>query len=173
MSEERKAHIEALQMAIEVEKKGYRFYKIAAKSTQDEKGRQVFEQLAKDEVEHMGVFATLYESLTNDEPWMTYEQAVARFGESGDAGLVFPEVPDEAQEGFDDMKALEEALEFEHKAVRIYKEKAAEADDELARTFYEKLVEIEESHVMIIQAEIDSLTGSGIWLDYQEISLEH
>lgn len=173
MSDKRAAHVEALQIALDTEKKGYMFYKTAAKSTSDPEGRQVFEHLAKDEIEHMGVFATLYRSLTNDEPWMTYEEAVARFGETSPDQIIFPDVPDEVQEDFKDLEALREALQFEEKAVRFYTEQAAATDDERARSFYESLIEIEKGHVSIIQAEIDSLTNAGIWLDYQEISQEH
>ncbi|UCF30558.1 MAG: ferritin family protein [bacterium] len=173
MSDERKAHVEALQMAMDTEKKGYRFYRIAAESSRDPKGKKVFEHLAKDEIEHMGVFATLYESLTNDEPWMTYEEAVAKFGQTDQDKLIFPDEPVEAEENFDDLKALEEALGFEKKAVAFYQNQAEKAEDDTARAFYQSLVVIEEGHVKIIQAEIDSLTGTGFWLDYQEISLEH
>lgn len=173
MSDKREAHVEALQIALDTEKKGYKFYKIAAKSSSDPKGKEVFEHLAKDEIEHMGVFATIYESLVNNEPWMTYEEAAARYGETPPEDIIFPEVPDEAQEGFDDLLALEEALEFEKKAVAFYTERAQAETDEKAKSFYQSLVEIESGHVMIIQAEIDSLTGSGFWLGYQEISLEH
>ena len=121
----------------------------------------------------MGVFATIYESIVNNEPWMTYEEAAARFGETPPEDIIFPEIPDEAQEGFDDLLALEEALEFEKKAVAFYTERAQVETEEKAKAFYQSLVEIESGHVMIIQAEIDSLTGSGFWLGYQEISLEH
>ena len=173
MAEKRSAQVQALQIALETEEKGYRFYRIAAKNTVDPAGRTVFEQLAKDEIEHMGVFATLYASLNNDEPWMTYEEAVEKYGRTPAKQIIFPEEPNVVLEGFNDVEALREALEFEKKAVRFYNEKAAEVDDARAISFYEKLVEIEEGHVKIIQAEIDSLTGTGVWLDYQEISLEH
>ena len=33
MSDQREAHVEALQVALDTEKKGYKFYKIAAKSS--------------------------------------------------------------------------------------------------------------------------------------------
>ena len=173
MTEKRSAQVEALQIALETEKRGYRFYRIAAKSTVDPTGRTVFEQLAKDEIEHMGVFATLYASLNNDEPWMTYEEAVEKFGRTPAGQIIFPEEPDEVSERFNDVEALREALEFEKKAVRFYTEKAAEVDNTKAKSFYEKLVEIEGGHVIIIQAEIDSLTGAGFWLGFQEISLEY
>ncbi len=117
----------------------------------------MFEHLATDEIEHMGVIATVFESLTNNEPWMTYEEAVEKYGETPREKIIFPEVPEEAQEDFDDLKALEEALEFEKKAVRFYTNQAEQATDEKARTFYKNLIEIEESHVAIIQAELDSL----------------
>jgi rubrerythrin len=173
MSDTREAHVEALQVALDTEKKGYRFYKIAAKSSKDPKGQEVFEHLACDEIEHMGVIATMFESLTNDEPWMTYEEAVEKYGETPGEKIIFPDVPEEAQEGFDDLRALEEALEFEKKAVQFYTKQAEEATDDKARTFYRSLIEIEETHVTIIQAELDSLMGAGIWLGFQEISLEH
>ena len=173
MSDKREAHVEALQVALDTEKKGYRFYKIAAKSSKDPKGKEVFEHLANDEIEHMGVIATMFESLTNNETWMTYEEAVEKYGETPNEKIIFPDVPDEAQEGFDDLLALEEALEFEKKAVQFYTDQARKADAEKARIFYQSLIEIEESHVQIVQAELDSLMGTGIWLGFQEISLEH
>ena len=173
MSENREAHVEALQVALDTEKKGYLFYKVAAKSSKDPKGQEVFEQLACDEIEHMGVIATVFKSLTNNEPWMTYEEAVQKYGETPKEKIIFPDVPEEAQENFDDLKALEEALEFEKKAVQFYSKQAQEADGEKAKAFYQSLIEIEEGHVLIIQAELDSLMGAGIWLGFQEISLEH
>lgn len=173
MADTRESHVEALQVALDTEKKGFRFYKIAAKSSKDPKGREVFEHLAADEVEHMGVIATLYESLTNDEPWMTYEEAVEKFGVTPKEKIIFPDVPDEVQEDFDDLKALEEALEFEKKAVQFYTKQAENSESEKARAFYQSLIQIEEGHVEIIQAELDSLMGAGIWLGFQEISLEH
>ncbi len=173
MSDKRSGVVEALQLAIETEKKGYRFYRIAAESTSDPKGKEVFNQLAQDEIEHMGVFTTLYASLTNDEPWLTYEEALAKFGEAEPDEVIFPDEPIERQKDFDDLRALEEALEFEKKAVHFYQEQVKKVTGETAKAFYEKLVEIEEGHVMVIQAEIDSLAGAGFWLGYQEISLEH
>jgi len=173
MSDIREAHVEALQVAMDTEKKGYTFYKIAAKSSKDPKGQEVFEHLACDEIEHMGVIATIFESLTNNEPWMTYEEAFAKYGETPKDKIIFPDVPEETQEGFDDLKALEEALEFEKKAVQFYTKQAEEAEGEKAKAFYQSLIEIEEGHVQIIQAELDSLMGAGIWLGFQEISLEH
>ncbi|MDF1535291.1 MAG: ferritin family protein [bacterium] len=172
MADKREAHVEALQIAMDTEKKGCKFYRIAAKSSSDPQAREVFKHLADDEIEHMGAFATLYESLLNDEPWMTYEEAAARFGDTPPEDIIFLEVPEEAQEGFDDLKALEEALEFEKKAVAFYTERAEAEKEGKARAFYRSLVEIEGAHVQIVQAEIDSLSGSGFWLGYQEISLE-
>lgn len=173
MSDIFKAHVEALQIALDTEKKGYRFYMVAANSSKDPKGREVFEHLAKDEVEHMGVIATIFESLTNSEPWMTYEEAVEKYGKTPAEKIIFPDVPEEPQENFNDIKALEEALEFEKKAVQFYSKQAQECEEERARAFYNSLIEIEKGHVQIIQAELDSLMGAGIWLGFQEVSLEH
>ena len=44
--------LEGLLQAYKAEVDGYHFYMMAARSTDDPKGREVFERLAKDEVEH-------------------------------------------------------------------------------------------------------------------------
>ena len=173
MSANRKSHVEALQIALETEKKGYKFYRIAAASSKDPAGSKVFEHLAKDEIEHMAGFAALYESITNDEPWVTYDQAVTKYGKTDQDKLIFPDGHVDVQDDFDDMKALQEALGFEKKAVEFYMDQVAKADDDVSRSFYRSIQAIEEGHVKIIQAELDSLQGTGFWLDYQEISLEH
>ena len=40
------------------------------------------------------------------------------------------------------------------------------------RALFRRFVEIEEGHQAIVQAEIDSVNGLGVWFDTMELSLE-
>ena len=40
------------------------------------------------------------------------------------------------------------------------------------RDFFSPFLTIEDGHVAIVQAELDSVTNSGFWFDYQEFDLE-
>ena len=146
MSEKISAEVEALQFAIETEKKGYRFYRVAAESTSDPKGKEVFSQLARDEIEHMCVFTTLYTSLTNDEAWLTYEEALEKFGEARPDEEIFPDGPVQGEEGFDDMKALQEALEFDAARRDLQDEQSQSQQQKMWARIHEGLQEVIRTH---------------------------
>jgi hypothetical protein len=44
--------------------------------------------------------------------------------------------------------------------------------DGTGHSLFERFVEIEGGHLALVQAEIDSLSGSGYWFDTAEFSLE-
>ena len=41
-----------------------------------------------------------------------------------------------------------------------------------ARPLFRRFLEIEDGHLAMVQAEIDTLAGTGFWFDVQEFSLE-
>ena len=52
-----------LGKAIQAEREGQHFYKMAAETTQDEQGRQMFLDLAKDELDHEHFLKAQYDSV--------------------------------------------------------------------------------------------------------------
>lgn len=66
---------------------------------------------------------------------------------------------------------LERALEMEKETGSFYKEMVHQLDKQ-GQALFEPFVEIEEGHLMIVQAELDALRGLGYWLDFQEFDLE-
>jgi rubrerythrin len=65
---------------------------------------------------------------------------------------------------------LGKALEAEHKTSSFYKKMVAELPAE-GQKLFERFVEIEEGHVAIVQAEMDSVAGTGAWFDVLEVRL--
>lgn len=172
MREDRSEQAEALRTAIDTEKAGYRLYMRAAKKTSDPAGKAAFEQLANDEMDHIRVLTAVYSSVGGGEPWMTYREALESLGPTPPGEIIFPEDEAPGSKPLSDVEALRKALAFEEKSVEYYAARLAGAREEKARSFYGSLVQMEEGHVKIVRAEIDSLTGTGFWLDYREISLE-
>ena len=69
-----------------------------------------------------------------------------------------------------ELEMLSKALEAERKTSAFYRELVAELPPEGKRLF-EHFVEIEEGHLAVVQAEMDSLTGNGAWFDVLEVKL--
>ena len=52
----------------------------------------------------------------------------------------------------------------------LYEEAVVKFQD--AQKMFARFVEIEEGHQAIVKAEIDAVSGSGFWFDFNEFSLE-
>jgi Fur family ferric uptake transcriptional regulator len=63
---ERTSDVEALQMAMELERRSHEFFKDFAGRMTDSTGRKAFLEFAKDEQSHLDSLISEYESLTND-----------------------------------------------------------------------------------------------------------
>ena len=65
---------EALKVAMEMEKKGYDFYRESEAKAADEKTRELFKRLAKDEDQHYRMFANTYNFLNDSGNWFMWEE---------------------------------------------------------------------------------------------------
>jgi len=70
-----------------------------------------------------------------------------------------------------EMELLRRALEAERRTSGFYQKLVGELPPE-GQKLFERFVEIEEGHLDIVQAEIDSLTGTGAWFHALEVNLE-
>ena len=63
MDDATKRIAEGLAKAMQAENEGYHFYKMAAQNTQDDKGRDVFNMLAEEEMGHFEFLKSQYKSV--------------------------------------------------------------------------------------------------------------
>ncbi len=146
--------------AIRVEQQGRKFYLKVAERTADEKGQAMFYSLASDEVEHLNILVNEYQALTNNEPWLSVEQAKG-------TEPMFSLFPDEAEETAipqDDVGALKFAMDFEQKGYEMYKKSSSEATDATAKAVFQHLAREENRHFVLLQRTHDYLAASGVWL---------
>lgn len=161
---------EAMKTAIDMEKSGHRFFTEAAGRMKNEAGRKVFSRLAAEEINHMQVFTRLFTALTQGTDW---QKAVAEVKPAR-------RVPyfDDARQQFraDDlsveMEYLRKALDLERSAIAFFEKAAGDAETSEAREIFQRIMEEEQGHYDLIQAEIDNLNGSGFWFDIQEFHMD-
>ena len=153
----KKTLLAALGRAIEGERYGQHFYRMAAGSTEDEKGRSTFEAMAQEEKLH-------------EEFLIAQARAIEETGESdssfslGDPGAldgpspIFSDrVKGRARNAHGEMMALGIGVQIELSSVNFYKELAEGAPDPEIRTFFEKLVSWESTHYDALLRQQQSL----------------
>ena len=153
--------LEALALALEVEKAELNFYLGLARKTTDEKARRMFLFLAKEESGH----------------WDEFERA---FLERVVEECQLPAVSQELLKrllvkanGIDsEVDAVKIGMEQEKLTWEFYEDAAREAEHDSVKRLFEDLARVEKAHYELLKAQYDWVMKTGIWMDYQDFSLE-
>ncbi|MGC8960671.1 MAG: ferritin family protein [Chloroflexia bacterium] len=165
--------LQALHQGIQTELQGRTFYRKAAERSRDPKGQEVFRSLMRDEEMHLRLLQVQYGALVDEGRWLEMEQA--RELEPGRAAAILFPQEDEAlaallpAEG-DDLRALQLALDFEHRGYQMYRRRAGETDDPAGRALYDFLAAQEQKHYDFIHRALEYLQTQGAWF-YDEREL--
>lgn len=167
---------EAIKTAIEYETKVKMVYDEALYQAPDEVGKRIFKVLAEEEQRHLDYLnSRLLEwkntGTINLEELDTYIPSKQKIEEEANK-LKTKLQPDKSDEKFRNtqLNILKKALEVEQDTSEFYKRMVIELSDE-GQELFMRFVEIEEGHKIIVQAEIDSVTGIGYWFDMPEFDL--
>ena len=168
---------QAIRTAIEYEAGVHRTYQEAMQRATDAKGRRFFEVLRDEEMSHLKYLRERLEewSRTGRVQVAELDTAVPS-REAIDFGLqelrrtLAPATSGKGRH-MAELDLLRKALAVETDTSNFYKEMVRTLDGD-GRKLFERFVEIEEGHQAIVQAEIDSVSGTGVWFDTKEFSLE-
>ncbi|USS41188.1 rubrerythrin [Thermococcus aggregans] len=153
--------VNALALALEVEKAELRFYIEMAKKAKDERAKSMFLFLAREEAEHWDVFE---------------KKLVEKLLQKPEAPQVNKELLEKLTPKYEgeisEVKAVELGMEQEKLTWEFYEKATEEAEDENLRKIFEELAKVEKSHYELLKAQYDSVMKTGIWMDYQDFSLE-
>jgi rubrerythrin len=164
----------AIRTALEYEAGVHKAYREAMDKTSDEAGKRVFKALAEEELGHMKY---LKERL--DEWQETGKINVKKLGTSIPTREVISKslqdlrktVKPKATKLTLELELLKKALDAERKTSVFYREMVGKLDGE-GQQLFRRFVEIEEGHEAIVQAEIDFVSNSGMFMDTLEFGLE-
>lgn len=170
---EKKAEKEKLIGVLEIAKSnelmGLGNYLKFARESKNLSAKNMFIILASDELDHFNLIEKERRALITDS-----EIKAVKVDTSFVAKL-FPklsEVKRSAKSETTDMDALNIALKLEENSINFYNKEADRTSNVLIKQLFLKFAQIEEGHYKLIQAEIDSISKSGFWMDIPEFTME-
>ncbi|MBN3033682.1 MAG: ferritin family protein [Candidatus Saganbacteria bacterium] len=165
------AMLEAMKIALDMEKKGYQVYLDAARKITNELGRATLEAIAAKELEHIQAIESycrrpddpaaskLLGAIKHSEKRDYIRQITERVGRE-------LEKKSEADLGLTD--AYRAALELERESYLFYQKLAQAADRPELKAFFEFLMGQENIHYELFQETLEYLDRPGDWFREQE-----
>ena len=159
MDEAMKNVVEALRKAIQAEIEGQHFYRMAARSTEDPRGREVFEQLAEDEVSHEQFLRAHHDHIIEKGT----PDPNAKLGTATslpESSPIFSDaIKSRIASAHYEMTALSVGIQLELSAVKFYKQASQQATDPLIRQQFRELSEWESGHYQALLRQQEELKG--------------
>ena len=148
---------EGLRRAMQAEHEGQHFYLMAAKSTMDSRGREVFQTLANDEVDHFNFLKGHYASILKTGRIDSSLKLRPRTEFKGEHPIFSDEIKARIGNAHFEMTAVSIGIQLELSAVKFYKAEAEAAKDPEVKAFYEELAAWEQGHLNALQSEASAL----------------
>jgi rubrerythrin len=161
----------AIKMAIQLEKDGMKFFTEAATKTQSESGKRIFSTLAKEEAIHLETFQKMFDSIESIQDWqelvknIPLERKVPIFEER-------ESVDKAVKPAAGELDALRTAMDHERMSIDFFEREAAQTTDPVVKQVFEFVREQEIFHYDLLQAEYDSVAGTGFWFDVPEFRMD-
>jgi rubrerythrin len=159
-----------IREAITLEINGRKFFNHAAEITHHPRGKKMFLHLAEEEVKHLEIFGKLFSQILGGADW---RKEIKPEDVSGEAPLVEKlkeSVKKEERKG--EIEALRIGMELEQTAIEFFKKASKETEDPVAKKMFIEISEEEKFHYDLLQAQYDSVTGSGFWLGSAEFQMD-
>ncbi len=157
MSDTTRQITEGLQHAMRAETDGYHFYSMAAKNLGDPKGREVFETLAQEELDHLRFLKIQYQSYSNSGSADKSANLGSPKDLSGDNPIFSAEFKSRIKDAHFEMSALSIAILLELNSERYYREQAEATSDQDAKAFFSELADWESGHYHALLQQQESL----------------
>jgi rubrerythrin len=162
--------LETLNKALEMEEKGYKFYKDAAKKSQNDMTRKTFDFLADNETLHIEVIKNFYNTLKKGKsPLIELKDVKSKRLEDLDIfSKSISALNEKVKAVDDDKKAYEFAMEFENSGYKYYENTLKEVKDEELINLLKFLLKEESKHYDLLMNAYTYLTDSHNWFMYEE-----
>ncbi len=162
--------LEALQIAIQMEIDGKKYYLKASEESGNELGRKLLQSLAAEEDIHRQKFEEIYDAVRSKKAWPATD-----FKPDGGKRLrtIFARVSEEMGANVKavdtELSAIKTAVDMESKTFDFYKSQSKEATYEAEKEFYETLAVEEREHQLILLDYYEYIEDPAAWF----VSKEH
>ena len=166
--------IELARTALSFEFGGEHFFRHAAEMTRNASGKAMFLRLAAEETDRMEDMHRLFSAIIGNDMW---RQLAAEEKANAHPSHVVAEMEAEVtRRGHsvvaDDTQALRLAMELERRVIQLFRELVAHTHDQEVIQLAEKIIDGECFQYDNLQAQLDSVINTGMWLDMPEFRMD-
>ena len=164
MREDIKKTMEALQLAIQMEIEGRKFYLKANQESRNSLAKELFQTLADEEIIHQEKAKKIYDSLKNSQEWPDEE---INFDRGKKLSTIFAramkDIDKEAKVGATELNAVKIAMNMESKSYDFYQSRANLTAYPTEKRFFQALTAEERGHYLVLLDLQEYLTDPTDW----------
>lgn len=150
----------AFETAIRAESDGHHFYRMAAQSSADPKGREVLSRLADEELDHQRYLQHQRKALLESGALDPGVALGPRLELTGPSPIFSTEIQDRLSGAHFEMTALSVGIQLELNAERFYAGQARAAEEPVVRELFERLAAWESGHYSALLRQHETLKQS-------------
>ncbi len=135
--------LDILKTAILLERKGKAFYAQAARNSESQSAKKIFELMAEEEEEHVEFLTNQAKNFIENHSFVYPEP---QHDDDHDVEILTEKVKNEINAAGFEAAAISAAIDFENRAIEIYSKRAKEADDPMEKKMYQMLADWEKGH---------------------------
>jgi rubrerythrin len=158
-----KAAIDILKEAILLERRGKAFYTTAARQSENEAARKIFEMMAAEEDEHIEFLSKQFAHYDKNREFMKTE-GHHDVDDVTVMQILSEEIKKQVNAASFEAAAISAAIDFETRAVQVYSDRAASATDPNEKEMYQMLADWEKGHHFWLN-KINEELKEQVWFD--------
>ena len=155
--------MDALEMAMKMEKDAITFYTEAEKKTKYPAGKKMFQSITQDEKRHLEMISQIIKGLQITHKDVSPMKTVKS---------VFETMKDEMMKKIevtnDELEAFKVAMQMEKEGMEFYKKTLAVSTKEKERALLERLIQEEQQHYELFANTYEFLADTGNWFMWDE-----
>ena len=156
----------AIEIAIKMEKDAIAFYKEAAEKTRHPAGKKMFLSVIEDEKRHLQMLSQIFKEV---------DIKITEVNPMQNVKTVFESMKDQMMERVaatkDELEAFKIAMHMEKEGIEFYREAESGAKSEKEKALFERLVKEEEQHYAIFLNTYNFMVDTGNWFMWEEHSI--
>lgn len=158
--------LDILKTAILLERRGKSFYTQVAQHTQVPEVKEIFTFMAEEEQTHIDFLSEAYKELNEKESFSKQVLADSSPNEDVVNKILDIGIKDKINAASYEAAAIAAAIDMENRAIKVYSERADEAEDQNEKELYQWLADWEKDHHKVLMDMNKELMES-IWYDNQ------
>lgn len=154
--------LDAMKRAIMLEVHGLRFYQVASERCCEERTRELFLDLAADELRHKEELETQFRGILEGHATSIPKELPVKKDLRFTDPILSKELKDRIQDAWFESAALAIGIMLERRAIEYYKRKEASSEDPRLRALFSWLLRWEKSHLHRLMA-LERSMREAIW----------